>query len=66
MLVKLTTSRVLDNGQTQDHGDVVEMSPVEAKAVIAAGQGIEWTGPETAMREPKRERAVRPAATAKA
>lgn len=46
--VKLTTPRVLGNGQTQDLGDVIDLDPREAERLIKAGQAlpVESTQPQ--------------------
>lgn len=38
--VRLTTPRVLGNGQTQDFGDVIDVEPREAERLIRAGQAV--------------------------
>lgn len=63
MKVKLTTSRVLANGQTQDSGMEVEMEPEEAARMFSEGQAERLGAPRTAMTEPA-ENAMKPSGKA--
>jgi hypothetical protein len=66
MKVKLLTSRVLGNGQTQDFGDVIDVDGAEGRALISCGQAAAVVDPsiETATRTPA-ERATGPVAKAR-
>jgi hypothetical protein len=55
--VKLTTPRVLGNGQTQDHGDVIDVDRREAARLVEAGQAVpveDPSNPPPASDRPKK------------